>query len=569
MVFERLDVPSRPIHSLEMSAPETITPSTHKKTFLSGPHRITTAWVIIFIVTGVAYRLYLTSILPVGYDEVKVMAVGLEEMTESVGKALIEVPVRRSNGITPLWWWLEYALTGGGRAISLLTLRIAPVVLGVLILLVGYRVCSTCWGRSTAVVFTAWLALSDVLTFTNSRSDFSESLSVLLLIPIVCLIGRPGAVVVRGLCLLGLLMTGFGKGIFAVGLMVLAESVVLMVRRFSMPKCALMIDMPRELTPTSPGPVRSLIISLVIAVVPTGVYLLTVALYFAPTGSIHHDAVEAEGLFDLLYQITLNYPETKAHVTGGPLDAALIWMNFDAWPVQMLSVPVIAIAILFTVRKWWAGRIGGQSCRNTAMFGLMVWALCGAVVVISRGTAGARFHLMYLPALWLFAAHALRSRLDRVPTAVIGSVILGVWIVSVFLAGPVIWASFARFEPMYATAELKQLQSWRENGDPKPPPHGRTLNIDLAHHYLTIDPRSELDLDRAIRYSRQETRHLPDVARGWFYLGDALHARGASVDAACAAWRRGLTLHAHAAVERKVLEQCSGEVHSRTRDRAG
>ncbi len=541
-----------------MSAAVTITPFIRKKTFLSGPHRITTTWVIIFVLTGVAYRLYLSSILPVGYDEVKVMAVGLEEMTESVGKALIEVPVRRSNGITPLWWWLEYALTGGGRSISLLTLRIAPVLLGALTLLVGYRLCSTYWGRPTAVVFTAWLALSDVLTFTNSRSDFAESLSVLLLIPIVCLIGRPGAVVVRGLCLLGLLMTGFGKGIFAVGLMVLAEVVVLLVRRFSMPKCASTIEILPELKPASPGPVRSLIMSLGIAVLPTGVYLLAAALYFAPVGSIHHDAVEAEGLIDLIYQITLNYPETKAHATGGPMDAALIWLNFDAWPVQLLSVPVIAIAILLTVRKWWAGGVSGQSRRDTAMLGLLVWVLCGAVVVISRGTAGARFHLMYLPALWLFAAHALRSRFDRVPTAVIGSIILGVWTVSVFLAGPVIWASFARFEPMYASVELKQLQSWRENGDPKPPPHGRTLNIDLAHHYLTTDPRSELDIDRAIRYARQETQNVPNVARGWFYLGDALLARGASVDDACAAWRRGLTLHAHAAVERKVLEQCAG-----------
>jgi hypothetical protein len=111
-----------------MSAAVTIAPSKRKKTIFSGPHRMTTTWVIIFVMTGVLYRLYLTSVLPVGYDEVKVMAVGLEEMTESVGKTLIEVPVRRSNGITPLWWWFEYALTGNGRAISLLTLRVARAV---------------------------------------------------------------------------------------------------------------------------------------------------------------------------------------------------------------------------------------------------------------------------------------------------------------------------------------------------------------------------------------------------------------------------------------------------------
>ena len=147
--------------------------------------RTVTLWAIVFISLGLFYRGYLTFILPVGYDEVKVVVVGLEEMRESPGKALIEVPIRRSSAMTPLWWWIQYSCTAGGRAISLLTIRIAPVLLGVMTLLVGYRVCAARWGRSTGVVFAAWLALSDVLTFTNSRGDFAESLMVCLLVPLV------------------------------------------------------------------------------------------------------------------------------------------------------------------------------------------------------------------------------------------------------------------------------------------------------------------------------------------------------------------------------------------------
>ena len=65
--------------------------------------RTVTLWAIVFISLGLFYRGYLTFILPVGYDEVKVIAVGLEEMRESPGKALIEVPIRRSSAMTPLW----------------------------------------------------------------------------------------------------------------------------------------------------------------------------------------------------------------------------------------------------------------------------------------------------------------------------------------------------------------------------------------------------------------------------------------------------------------------------------
>ena len=100
------------------------------------------------------------------------------------------------------------------------------------------------------------------------------------------------------------------------------------------------------------------------------------------------------------------------------------------------------------------------------------------------------------------------------------------------------------------------LRAWRDEGGPKPPPHGRTLFIDLSHHYLTIKPRSQADLDRAILYAQKETAATPGEARGWFYLGDALAQRGGRLDDACAAWRTGLAIQAHPAVERKLSEHC-------------
>ena len=190
------------------------------------------------------------------------------------------------------------------------------------------------------------------------------------------------------------------------------------------------------------------------------------------------------------------------------------------------------------------------------MLALLAWSVCGAAVVISRGTAGARFHLMYLPALWLFASLAMPVRLNRLPGRIAIPVILVVWLICVSMAGPVSWASFARFEPMYGQTELADLRAWRDQGTPKPSPNERTLFTDLVIYYLTVEPRSQANFDRAIHYARKETAARPGDARAWFYLGDALWQRGGLLDDACEAWKTGLGIQAHPAVEQKFIEHC-------------
>lgn len=78
-----------------------------------GRRRAIHLWVLLIIALGAAYRLSLAASLPVGYDEVFVMAVGMDDIKSSgANTRLMEVlfflPIRRSNGITPLWWWVQY-----------------------------------------------------------------------------------------------------------------------------------------------------------------------------------------------------------------------------------------------------------------------------------------------------------------------------------------------------------------------------------------------------------------------------------------------------------------------------
>ena len=86
---------------------------------------------MLLIALGTVLRLAYAVRCGVGYDEVFVMGVGLEETASSWGALLIDVPVRRSDGITPLWWWVQEIPFAFQRHASLVGLRVIPLVLGV------------------------------------------------------------------------------------------------------------------------------------------------------------------------------------------------------------------------------------------------------------------------------------------------------------------------------------------------------------------------------------------------------------------------------------------------------
>jgi hypothetical protein len=67
-----------------------------------------------FILLGGAFRLYLAATLPVGYDEIFVMGLGLDAARESPADILLEIPLTRSTALAPLWWWVQGVSAGLG-----------------------------------------------------------------------------------------------------------------------------------------------------------------------------------------------------------------------------------------------------------------------------------------------------------------------------------------------------------------------------------------------------------------------------------------------------------------------
>lgn len=183
--------------------------------------------------------------------------------------------------------------------------------------------------------------------------------------------------------------------------------------------------------------------------------------------------------------------------------------------------------------------------------GLIVWGVAGFAVVVGRGTLGARFHLMYLPALWLLGAMWIGS-LSRRTRLVWMTAGVAACLVAMLAAGPIRWAPCARFEPMAGSDELAALNACRRGETEAVAPHGRTLFIDMANYHLKASPPSQKHFDRAVEYARRETRRVPDDPRAWAYLGEALLRSGAPTEEVRAAWQRSLDLAPNAGLRDRL-----------------
>ena len=532
--------------------------------------------------------------LPVGYDEVFVIAVGLLEMDASSDAFWVEAAMQHSSGTAPLWWWIEHTVYRLAGELSLWGLRLAPVLLGISLLPLCYVSARHRFGRRAALWFAAFAACSDVLAFCSSRSDFFEPLLLVFLIPLVCRVGGGDRGVVRGLLWAGMGLTFFGKALFVIALCGLAEVVI----------TALAAE-------GRAGRLRSLAVSLVVAAVPLLVWFGIAQNHYAGR-VIKHEATEATNVWSLVTSLTLDYRNTKQHVTGSPRDAAQVWLDGEVWPLTALSIGPLICGLVSACGAVAAGLRRGWTRRRAAAMGLLLWVLVGVVVIVSRGTAGARFHLLYMPGLWLLAGLALsRIRWDRhatvlkmtlvtlIPAALamgwnhwgdvhwsavrpalwalvmIGLTMVALalarkWRVSpsralaiVFLiiaivlgvvAGPSRWAYCVEFEPMYGTKSLIQLDAYRSGTGPAPSRRRETAYLLLANYFLSLE---YFDLQRAERFADLAVRDHPDDAASWFYLGRVYDAQDRPIDQRRKVWRRALDLKPDSELIRRRLQAVS------------
>ena len=539
------------------------------------------------IVAGAGLRLAISLRAPVSYDEVFVMGVGLDEMLGSARAWFLDVPLRRSNAITPLWWWVQSVPALVTGRVSLWGLRVVPLALGVLTLLVTWRVARARIGRGPASLLVVLAALSDVLAFANARGEFAESLLLLAVLPYACLVGERKRTLTKGLLGALLLLTHLGKGLFLVAALTVADALAQALRHRSW------------------RVFRRPALSLAIAATPAVAWLAVARTVPAGRPLITDIGLVATPL-DALWGLTAAYHATKHHMVSTRWDAAQIWLDGGVWSLTVLSAFPVLVGLIAALRRF-HGR------RGILSLALVLWIAFGALVVIARGLLGARFHLLYLPACWPAAALGLWRLRRLTPQARL--MLAGVWGVSiaalgswtswadrawhpspypmlfgivVFMCpltayigrrfseraawfqavslglatliaiaswgGPLRWARFARMEPFAEREELAAFDAYRSGKAALPGTLDRTLYIDLTNFFLQKDGRTASDLGRAEYYARLEVQRVPRDARAWFYLGEALRQRGVPVEQVRAAWQCSYDLKPAPLVKQRLAE---------------
>jgi hypothetical protein len=540
------------------------------------------------VVVGLILRVLCAWRCCVGYDEVFVMGVGLDESAASWVTFLLEVPLRRSDGITPLWWWLQAVPVLATGQISLAGLRVIPLALGALCLITTALVAPQRIGRGPALVLLLLVATSDVLIFANARGEFAESLLIAAVMPAMLLVGEWRRPWLKGLLWLVLLMTHLGKGLVLVGGLLAAEAVVLLLMKpEGRRRCG-----------------RALILNVGVAVLPTLLWLVFVDGHVFASRPVQTDAGIRDSVWEALWRITFGYAETKPHVVASTWDALQPYMDAAVWPLTaILAVPAAAGLVAAGV---WAAGGDWRGRRGTFVVAMVPWVLAAVGVVIGRGMVGARFHLLYLPAVWLAASvglwqlrhlpprwlivlgflwaaylavafswrgwmdHALYPswRTAAAPALVAIAVALaalprgqgrlrwggGVAALCVLLVGAWFthgvwrWGPAGRFEPMAERRTkpeptlLGRIDAWRRGQAEYPERYDKSLLISLANCYLQKDGAGEWDAARAVHFAEREVARDEQDPRAWFYLGWAYQRQGRSVDQVRAAYERSYSL---------------------------
>lgn len=104
--------------------------------------RLSSNWALLSVgLLGLALRLEALASFPLVHDEMGVIARGMCQFLESGHplEILFRTPVTNSNGITPLWWWIQLPPVWLLGVTSKIGLRLVPLILGLVGIGLAYR----------------------------------------------------------------------------------------------------------------------------------------------------------------------------------------------------------------------------------------------------------------------------------------------------------------------------------------------------------------------------------------------------------------------------------------------
>lgn len=376
------------------------------------PSRRTAAAVLLAIVAmGLLLRVRAAVVFPVTFDEVQVVAYGVARgmSADDPREILLRIPLAVSNGITPLWLWLQALPCGLLGETSRLGLRVVPVLLGATACLLAFLVSAELFTHRVGLVAALLVAVASPMVFTNARGEFAESLLVVLALQLLRDLapnasGR--AIPTRAMLWPALaLFTYLGKGLLLYGAYALYLT-ALFVLGLLRPAFAGRLAV-RRLGLLLAGPL----------VLPGAFLIAAQSVAFTGVPSLMTDVGPVGSVWEAIHRLTLGYGSTvKADMVGSPLDALYVYRDFGVWPTTTLLALPSLVALSWAVAGVARGFSRGDPVRLERSLLLLALALPGAAIVVGRGVLDARFHLVSQAILTPYLAHALDRWVDWAET---------------------------------------------------------------------------------------------------------------------------------------------------------
>lgn len=343
---------------------------------------------------GLVFRLIAWAAWPVVHDEITVVTYGLRKAGEVPGweRLAYEVPVTISNGITPLWWWLQAIPGAIFPLLSKAALRTLPLLFGLAAVALAFRA-----GRHAGGLRAGWLAgflvaTNGLVLYMNGRGEFTESLILPCVLALVVDLDPRGpgaripwrAALWPALCLLVYLGKGLPIWFMYAGCLGLLW---LLGRIGRAPAARLGL-----------GRLTGLIL---LPLAPALAWLLLAqAVVFAPGKVVVAEIGQVDSIWHCVRVFTFGYgTAVKQFMVAGWQEAVFPFTFFAIWPgLAVLALPALITLGWLALRLVRAWRVRDPEGVARALVPLCL-SVPFLVVVVAKGALGARFHLLYLAAL--------------------------------------------------------------------------------------------------------------------------------------------------------------------------
>lgn len=308
------------------------------------------------------------------------------------------------QNVTPLWWWLEYAVLRLWPGHDALALRLPPLVFGLSGLVLFFGLARRIFEPPIPALLVWWLAVHDIYLWLGTKAQFVET-----------------AVFVAALVVARALLVARGRwGSFAAAsLAATLATAYFFVKGLMLAAHALAVGAVQVLFP--PGRERRLhegwdliagrfLLAILIGA-PLIAWLVAAQRYIGTNYQVRiGDIGYFRSILGVVNALTLGYGQAAHHgQTGPPWTALLYYTHADAWPTStFLSLWIVAGCGL-AASTLWAGRRGGRGTRwHVALYVVMVTIL-GLAPVLWKGIAGERFHMPYFVAALLASGLTLEQ----------------------------------------------------------------------------------------------------------------------------------------------------------------